>query len=134
MLSILFEAHSGWRYIVIAVAVVVFLRYLIGLIASNQWTTLDQRLGLAYPIVVDIQVLMGLVLWLMAPGAWFQRGTATVGEHLVTMLLVLGVAHMGWARIKRAEVDAVKFRTGVIFYAISGLLLALGVARITGVM
>ena len=135
MISVLFEAHSGWRYLVIAVAVVVLLRYVVALFTKNKWTGLDRGLGLAFPIVIDIQILLGLVLWLMAPDAWFSdRGTVTVWEHLVTMVLVLAAAHMGWTRIKRTEDDATKFRIGTISYAIAGVLLAVGVARITGVM
>lgn len=135
MLNVLFEAHSGWRYLVIAVAVVVVVKYLIGLFAKTEWSGLDRGLGSAFPIVVDIQVLLGLVLWLMAPTAWFHgRGTVTVWEHLVTMVLVLAVAHIGSVRIKRAESSQAKYKVGLISYVIAGVLLGIGVARITGVM
>ena len=135
MLNGLFYTHSGWRYIVLALLIVVIVKFLIGLFTSATWSKLDQGLGAATPIVIDIQVLMGLVLWLMAPAAWFQgRGSVTVWEHLVTMILALGVAHVGWSRVKKSGADSDKFRNGAVGFIVAGFLVAVGVARITGYM
>lgn len=135
MLNGLFEAHSGWRYIVLALLTVVIIKYLIGWLTGGRWSGLDRGLGTATPIVIDIQVLLGLVLWIMAPAAWFHgRGTVTVWEHLVTMILALGVAHAGWSRVKKSSTDVDRFRNGAIGFLVAGLLVAVGVARITGYM
>ena len=131
----LFEAHSGWRYIVIVVTILAVLKLLLGMISNSKWSKLDQGLGTALPIVLEIQLLLGLVLWLINPGRWFlNRGTVNVWEHLVTMLIAIAVARIAWARVKRADVDAAKYRIGTIGFIVSGLFMGLGVMRITGVM
>ena len=57
-----------------------------------------------------------------------------VWEHMVTMLLALGAAHAFWSRVKKSNTDADKFRNGAIGFIVAGLLVAIGVARITGYM
>lgn len=134
MSQMLFFTHSGWRHIVIAVLVLVIVKYLIGLLAKSQWSRFDQILGAATPIVVDIQWLLGIVLWLMAPSAWFLGRNAGFAEHFATMTLALIAGHVGWVRVKRSSDAAAKYRNGLIGFVVSGLLVGLGVARITGVM
>jgi len=134
MIPILFQAHSGWRYLVLLVAVVAVVKLLIGWVSNGKWSSLDQRLGMALPIILDIQLLLGLVLFLMAPSAWFSGRNVSVGEHLGTMLLAIIAAHVAWARVKKNESSAAKFQIGTLGFAIAGLLVAVGVARITGWM
>lgn len=133
MLAILYQAHSGWRYIVILVAVVAFVKLLIGLLSNSAWTQLDQRLGAAFPIVMDIQVLLGVVLWI-ARSQWLINAPARTWEHPVTMLLSVAIAHITWSRVKKASSDAARFRSATIGYAVAGLLLAVGIMRITGMI
>lgn len=134
MTNVLFQAHSGWRYIVILVAVLAIVKLLIGWLGNGKWGSLDQRLGSALPIVLDIQLLLGLVLFLMAPSAWFSGRNVGVAEHFGTMVLAIIAAHIAWARVKKNDSSAAKFQIGTIGFAIAGLLVAVGVARITGWM
>jgi hypothetical protein len=135
MMNMLFYTHSGWRYIVILVVTLAIVKLLIGWLGKQSWSKLDQALGAATPIVIDIQWLLGIVLWIMAPIAWFNnRGSVNFGEHATTMTLALVAAHIGWARAKRATNDTSKFQAATIGFLIAGLFVALGVARITGYM
>jgi hypothetical protein len=130
MSNMIFYTHSGWRYIVIVVLVVAVAMMLIGWLGKRRWGAWDQRIGMITPIVIDIQWLLGLILWIM-------RGLPTAGyfmEHIVTMTLALIAAHIGWSRTKRATDDTVKFRTAAITYIVAGILVGLGVARVTGWM
>ncbi len=133
MTNVLFQAHSGWRYIVILVAVLAIVKLLIGWLSNGKWGSLDQRLGSALPIVLDIQLLLGLVLYLMDTSIRFL-GRVSVGEHFGTMVLAIIAAHIAWARVKKNESSAAKFQTGTLGFAIAGLLVAVGVARITNWM
>jgi hypothetical protein len=130
---ILYEAHSGWRYLVILVAILAFAKLLIGLVSRGRWSGLDQGLARALPIVLDIQVLLGLVLWI-ARRQWSIPLASRTWEHPVTMLIAVAIAHATWSQIRKREDSSDKFRIGVIGYAVSGLVLALGIARITGVV
>lgn len=133
MLNTLFYAHSGWRYLVILVAVLAFVKLLLGLVMGSRWSRLDQSLGAAFPIVLDIQLLLGLVLW-VARQQWTIPIPTRTWEHPVTMLLAIAVAHITWSRVKKSGVDSVKYRIGVVGYAIAGILLTVGILRITGGM
>ena len=131
-MQFIFQAHSGWRYIVILAAVLAIVKFLIGWLSQGKWSRMDQGLGATLPIVMDIQLLLGLVLYLMAPSAWFNGRNIGVGEHFGTMLLAIISAHVTWSRVKKSEATADKFRTGALGYLIAGLLVGLGVMRITG--
>ena len=135
MSTFLFEAHSGWRYIVLALLIIVIIKFLIGWLTNASWSRLDQGLGAATPIVIDIQVLLGIVLLGVNPKTTlFGGASVSVWEHLVTMILALTAAHIGWARVKKSSADVDKFRNGAIGFIVAGLLAAVGVARITGYM
>lgn len=130
MSNMIFYTHSGWRYIVIVVLVVAVAMMLIGWLGKRRWGVWDQRIGMITPIVIDIQWLLGLILWIII-------GLPMAGhfmEHIVTMTLALIAAHIGWSRTKRATDDGVKFRTAAITYIVAGILVGLGVARVTGWM
>ena len=133
MLTGLLHAHSGWRYIVIVVAVLAFLKLLLGLVTNGRWSRLDQSLGSALPIVLDIQLLLGLVLWIMEQ-RWNIPDPTRTWEHPVTMILVIAAAHITWSRVKKSDTSATKYRTGVVGYAIAGILLTVGILRVIGYM
>ena len=130
----LLYAHSGWRYIVLLVLVIAIVKMVLGWLGKGTWSKLDQQLGMITPIVIDVQWLLGIVLWLMAPAAWFVARNASFAEHIGTMTLALIAGHIGWSRAKRATVAVDHFRNDAIGFIIAGLLVGLSVARITGVM
>jgi hypothetical protein len=131
---IVFEAHSGWRWVVILVGVIVILKMLIGWLTQGQWSSLDRRLGLALTAVLDIQFLLGLILWIMLQGWTGADGALRSWEHPITMLLATSIAHAGWARARRATADVDKYRTATLAFLLSGILVAVGILRITGAL
>ena len=128
MQSGLFYFHSGWRYVVLLVLVVAIVKMIIGWVGKQSWSPWDRRLGVITPIVIDVQWLLGILLWLLAPSAWFAARNATLAEHLFTMTIALIAAHIGWARAKKAGVDAGKFRNAAVGFLVAGLLVGAGVA------
>lgn len=130
MERILFYTHSGWRYIVILVIVLALVKLLIGMVGNGRWGKIDQALGAATPIVFDIQLLGGLVLWVVQQ-RWNGVLPLASWEHPVTMILAIVAAHVAWSRTKKSTEDATKFRTAFMGFLIAGLLMGLGVARIT---
>ena len=130
MTSMIFYTHSGWRYVVILVLIVAIAMMLFGWLGKRKWGTWDQRIGMITPIVIDIQWLLGLILWT----TWPARMHSNVLEHMATMTLALIAAHIGWSRAKKATTDEGKFRIAAIAFIGAGLLVGLGVARITGWM
>lgn len=126
----IFYAHSGWRYLVLLMLVLTLAKVLIGMFGKSSWGSLDELLNRFTPIVLDIQFLLGLVLWVLR-----QRWTDGASwEHPVTMIIAVALAHVTSSRVKKAPTDAAKFQAASVGYLITTLVVALGVARITGVM
>lgn len=129
----IFYAHSGWRYIIILAFVLIIAKALIGWLGKGRWTGLDRGLGLFAVISMDIQFLLGLVLWILRQG-WVGANALASWEHPFTMIVALALAHVTWTRVKSAPTDAAKFQTAAIGFLITGIVLALGIARITYVI
>ena len=129
MTQFVLYAHSGWRYVVILATVVAVVMYVIGLVRNRPWGAWDQRIGMALPIVYDVQLLLGLVLWIMAT-AWLSA-PRSAWEHPLTMLVSVGLVHVTWMRVKGAGADRTKFQTALIGILVAGAVLGLGVWRIT---
>jgi hypothetical protein len=132
MYTFLLMAHSGWRYIAFLVLVVAILKYGLGWVQSSRWSNLDRQIGLATVIGVDIQVLLGIVLWAVAAGMGLVAGRVErMMEHPVLMLVAVVIMHIGWARVRKTAGDQDKHRLAALTFIVTGLIVALGVARVT---
>lgn len=133
MYPMIVEAHSGWRHLVVLVLAVAIIRAAYGWIRGSDWGVWDARLDMATTIAVDIQVLLGLVVWIVGQH-WQGYNTLAAWEHPVTMIVAAAAAHVTSSRVKKSPESAAKFRTATIGYLITALILALGIARITHVI
>ena len=126
-------AHSGWRYIVFLLLALVLIKSLLGMVTKGRWGSLDESLNRFTPIGIDIQFLLGLILWIIQQ-RWMGGSALSSWEHPFTMLIATVLAHVTSSRVKKAPTDAAKYQAAFVGYLIAGLVIALGVARITGVM
>jgi hypothetical protein len=133
MYLVLFRAHSDWRWIVILIGAALLIKYLAGLLSNSRWSRIDHWLGLGFTAAIDIQFLLGLVLWVMGRH-WTGIDPLRSWEHPVTMILAIAAAHITWTRVKRASESSAKYQTGLIGFLIAGLLILLGILRITRVL
>jgi hypothetical protein len=132
-MGIVLQLHAIWRWVLLVAAVVVVLKALIGWLGKRPFTRLDDQLGLIFTMVVDIQVLLGLIIWLFGPiglktltQAMSNPGLRFLAlEHPILMLIALAFAHIGRARSKQATDDAAKHRTSFIFYLLSFVFITL---------
>lgn len=124
-------AHDGWRYLVLIALIIAVIKYVVGWLGNRNWDRLDRQIGLLTTIVVDFQILLGLVLWTMRSRiVEISTDPLSMMEHPTTMLLAVIVMHIGWSRTKKAAVGD-KPRTATITFILAGLFIALGVFRIT---
>jgi len=132
-MTFVLQLHAIWRWILLVAAVVVVIKALIGWLSKRPFTRLDDQLGMAFTMIVDIQVLLGLIIWLFGPLGLRNLSQAMgntalrfiVLEHPILMLIALAFAHIGRARSKKAADDTVKHRTACIFYLLSFVFIAL---------
>lgn len=130
---LLLNLHSGWRYIVLLMLIVSIVLLLIGWLRGGEWNKLVNGFSMFTPIVIDIQLLLGLVLWFTRPNVMgASRAGGNILEHFITMLIAVVLGHIAAVRIKKAADDGTKFQNGAIYFILTGLVVALGVVRVAG--
>jgi hypothetical protein len=124
------QFHSDWRWILLLVALITVVKAFFGWLRNRSWEKLDDRLGMAFTIAVDIQVLIGLVIWFgsgwakLIPQAMSDSTLRFIAvEHPVLMLIGLGIAHFGRIRSRKASTSATQHRAAAIFYLLSLLVI-----------
>jgi hypothetical protein len=116
MAEFIFQAHSGWRWIVLLSVVIAAVKMLVGWLGNRGWSNLDGKLLLAVRIGVYIQMALGIALYLFLQRWGDMRFTA---EHVVMALLAVGGIEFGAARARKATADKSKFRFASIGLAIA---------------
>ena len=132
-MAFVLQLHAIWRWVLLVAAIVVVIKALVGWLGKRPFTKLDDQLGMAFTVIVDIQVLLGLILWLFGQLGLRNLSQAMgnsalrfiVLEHPILMLIALAFAHIGRARSKKAADDTVKHRTSFVFYLLSVVFIAL---------
>lgn len=132
--NIVLALHNIIRWIVVIGGLVAALRAIYGWLAGRPWRTLDNQLGLLFTVSMDIQALLGLLLYVVLspittssfsdiggamsdPGARFY-----LVEHIAAMFVALVLAHAGRSLAKRAQDDKGKHMRAAIFFTIAMLL------------
>jgi hypothetical protein len=117
-MSILVVVHSIWRWVVLATALAALVKAFIGWQQQQPYTPLDRRFGMMYTMAVDIQVLIGLILWiteqrfLVFAGSMANAQMRFYGvEHPAIMLAALALAHIGYSRSRRGVTGEPELRT-----------------------
>lgn len=128
--------HSGLRWIVLILALLAIVKAFMGMQKKSAFTNSDNKIGLMLISFMDIQLIIGLVLYVFGPlgfkniqnmGGEVMKNPYTrffAMEHLVGMLIAIVVFHIGRSKSKKAIDDASKHKKAFIFYLI-GLLIIL---------
>jgi hypothetical protein len=134
MYSVLIIAHSWLRWIVLVAGLLTLVRAWSGRSSGRAWGPGDNSAGRWYTILFDIQVLIGLLLYVWASPitmAARQNMGAAMGnsatrfwlvEHPFGMIVALALAHVGRARVRRAMTDRERFGKATLFYGLSILI------------
>jgi len=115
MYGVILILHSWNRWLVLASAVATVARAGIGLSAKRDWSKLDQRVARVFISTLDVQVLLGLLLYFVfspiipKTGSEYKAAMHVSAlrffaiEHVTMMVLALIIAHGSWAYAKRAN-------------------------------
>lgn len=138
MYPVLIILHSWTRWAVIIVGLVAVFRAIAARSSGRAWNSADNTTGRLYTIVLDVQVLLGLLLYLFASPTVAiarQNFAASMGndttrfwlvEHPFAMILALALAHVGRGRVRKATADRARFGRVTVFHGLSVLLVILG--------
>lgn len=125
-MGMLTTIHGEMRWLVVLAAVVVIVKFLMGWLGKRQYASLDQKLLLVFTILLDINVLLGLIILFFGGGFSGPRL-----EHATTMILAVIAAHMT-AMWKRSTNDSLKFRNQLLMVVLAVILVIFGVIRLRG--
>jgi hypothetical protein len=134
MYSIVYQVHSLCAYVVLAVLTVAVINALIGFFAKKSFLEKDLRISLFTLIMAHIQLLLGVILWLVTPKLLaFEEGMRSVMkdplfrkllvEHPLTILIAVTLITIGWSKHKKEQTAQRKFGKIAVFYTIAWVLI-----------
>lgn len=132
--ELLLAFHGMWRWLIVVLAVVATGRGLAGWMNRGAWTPGDDRTGKWLVLTLDVQLLLGVLLYVMSPvtrGAMGDMGSAMADtvlrywtvEHLLGMGAAIVVAHIARARSRRVEDDRRRHRWAALGYGAALLII-----------
>lgn len=130
--------HNLLRWVIVLGGLYALVGAVRGLATNAAWTGADRRAGLIFTSSLNLQFLLGLLLYVVSPltrSAMADMGAAMANsqlrffavEHVVTMLLAVVAAQVGYSTARRAADDRARFVRATIGYAVAGLLIVVGV-------
>ena len=135
----LLHLHSGLRWLILLILMVVLVKYFLGWFSQSKWKKVDNILGIVFTSLMDLQLLVGLILYFFVSPitkAAFQDFGATMKnadlhfiavEHFLLMLLAVVFVHIGRSRSKKAKTEKGKFGKALFWFAFSCLLILAGI-------
>jgi hypothetical protein len=134
----LLHLHNVTRWLVLLAALYAIIISVRGLLANKTWTKSDQRAGLIYSSILALQLVIGIILYIISPVVQSGlRDMATamqnsqirffVVEHFTLMILAVIVGQLGYSLSKRAATDKAKFTRSSIGYVLATVLVLFGI-------
>lgn len=127
----LLHAHSGLRWILLALIIWALAKAFIGWMGNKEYQKSDRLSALFALIFTHIQLLIGLILYFISPLVRFGNGVMQDSvarfytiEHITMMILAIALITFGFSSAKRLEASLAKHKRIAITYGI-GLLIML---------
>jgi hypothetical protein len=123
--------HSLLRWAILLTGLVAWFRAIGGKTANRPWTPKDDLWGLLLTISADVQLLVGLILYLvLSPITKIGlRNFATAMqippvrfftvEHAFGMLVAIALVHIARVKIRKSTESARKHRLAMVLYGIA---------------
>ncbi|MGY5850686.1 hypothetical protein [Salegentibacter sp. F14] len=127
--------HSYWAYLVLIVLLIASVNAIIGYSSNKEYGATNFRLALFTLITSHIQLLIGLVLYFVAPyfKAFSEVGMGGVMkdstlrlynvEHPLIMIIAVVLITIGYSKHKKKLTSKPKFKILAIFYTIALILM-----------
>lgn len=138
MVTALLVLHSYLRWVVVFAGIAALGGAVGGVTTRRAWLPVDNLRGLIFTISMDVQVLIGLALYVLSPvtrSAFEDMGLAMrtsvlrffAVEHLVGMMVALALVHIGRVRLRKGTDDAQRHRTALVFFGLGLAVLLLSI-------
>src|SRR4051812_7685709 len=117
--------HSIWRYVVLITALGAIGLALMAYLGSRDWDNLSDRFAFFFPLAMDIQVLIGILVWLLAN--WERSDNFLLWIHPLLMIVAVGIAHAGRAVAERTEGSKARGGKALLFFGGSLLIVLIAI-------
>ena len=136
MYSTVQTLHSYWAYLTLLILAIAAINALLGARSNKEFSiSKDLRISLFALIFSHIQLLLGLVLYLVSPNGLEKITTLGMGgmssldrllalEHPVINIIAIALITIGWSKHKKQTTSKAKFSKIGVFYSL-GLILIL---------
>jgi hypothetical protein len=127
--SLVLTVHSWLRWLVLLSGVLAVGRAVTA--GSRPWLHSDDRAGRFFGISLDVQFLLGVLLYFVLSPFTRQAlqdfggamGTPALRfwavEHVFGMVVAVALAHVGRGRTRKAPTDRKRHRTAALFYGLA---------------
>jgi hypothetical protein len=138
MYDIVLSLHNVLRWLVLAAALVAVFRAMSGWLGRQPWTSASAGPGRIFTISMDVQFLLGILLYgMLSPvtrQAFADFGAAMrdrdlrffAVEHALLMVLALMAAHVGKVLAPRGADDVARHRRAALWYGLALLFILAG--------
>ncbi len=117
MAGLLVDIHSIFRWVVLLTAVAAIGAAVLSATGTRRWGVVGDRSSLLFTIAMDVQFLIGLLVWVLAR-RW--EGDLAMGWlHPLAMLVAVALAHVGRSRVDRSATSRDKARQAALFFTAS---------------
>jgi hypothetical protein len=137
--SIVLGLHNIVRWAVVILGILATVMAYVGWFGKREWTERDRKLGMFFTMAIDIQILLGLLLYfIFSPltRTALQDFAAAMRvndlrffavEHVFYMIVGVVFAHLGSILPRRKEDAKSKFRLAAIFFTLAILFILAGI-------
>ena len=131
----LLHTHNMFRWLVLITLFLAVIFAFAGWFKKLDWNKKDNLSGLLLTIFMDIQFLVGIILYAfvspVTKAAFNDFGAAMKNadlrfyavEHILMMVIALVLVHIGRAKSKKATAPWKKHRNAAVFYGIALILI-----------
>lgn len=134
MYDIIQHAHSGLRWVVLALILVAIFNAFNKWQNKGAWTPGDAAIYKYALLALHFQVLLGIIVYLISPKVIFAGSAMKdpiarffLVEHLSIMLVAAILITIGQVRGKKKAEDVSKFKNLAIYYTIGLILILVGI-------
>lgn len=135
MNTALLHTHSLLRYLILAGLLIVIVRSLLGWMNKKPYAGFDNKASLYLFIFTHIQLLIGLVQYMVSDVVQFNEATMKnkelrywAVEHITIMLIAIALITIARISVKKMTSDEAKHKRMFVFNALALLLILVAIA------
>ena len=125
-MEVIVTLHNIWRWVVLLVGLGAIALAVMSATGARPWDGVSDRLSFFFTLAMDIQILIGAVVWI-GQQRWDGSDTFLSFIHPLLMVVAVALAHVGRARSDRADGSRAKGQQASLFYIASFIVIVVAI-------